>query len=232
MQTTSRVRKHPTLEQRGKVIEDYEQSHLTQKQFAAQRGIALSTLYAWRKKARGEPQGGSSQFVEAPNLFSVPAGPPCYRLRVPGGLIALDALPAEARQAFQALQAGQIRLLNFRLWGPKGEKFSPTQTLWLLEEASVTVQEIAQEAAAPPQIVPKSKLSDEFIIEALAQKYQQHVPVYRQCAALADNHGIELNRKTVTDAVLAAGELLRAVVRAQPSGLFLGIQPTGRRGGV
>jgi transposase len=243
-------------------------------------------------------------------------------------MIALDALPAEARQAFQALQAEnarlarinqlqaeQIRLLNLRLWGPKGEKFSAAQTWWLLEEASVTLQEMVQEAAtpaaptesplpkakptrgshpgreklpehlerrevlipchepdcrcaqcgaerpvigyetreelgcepatffvrvikrekrgshcqeeqgvataaAPPQIVPKSKLSNEFIIEALAQKYQQHVPVYRQCAALADNHGIELNRKTVTEAVLAAGELLRAVVRAQAAQLL------------
>ena len=51
-------------------------------------------------------------------------------------------------------------------------------------------------APAPAKIVPKSKLSDEFIIEALAKKYQQHQPVYRQCAVLADNHGIELSRAT------------------------------------
>jgi transposase len=70
-------------------------------------------------------------------------------------------------------------------------------------------------APAPAKIVPKSKLSDEFIIEVLAQKYQQHLPVYRQCAVLADNHHIELSRKTVTDSLLAAGELLRAPVRAQ-----------------
>jgi transposase len=70
--------------------------------------------------------------------------------------------------------------------------------------------------------VPKSKLSNEFIIEALAQKYQQHVPVYRQCAALAADHGLELNRKTVTDAILAAGELLGAVVRAQADQLRAG----------
>jgi len=70
-------------------------------------------------------------------------------------------------------------------------------------------------AAVPAQIVPKSKLSNEFIIEVLAQKYQQHVPVYRQCAVLADEHGIELSRKTLTDAILAAGSLLGSVVRAQ-----------------
>ena len=77
-------------------------------------------------------------------------------------------------------------------------------------------------APAPAKIVPKSKLSNELIIEALAQKYQQHTPVYRQCAVLADNHGIELSRKTVTDSLLAAGELLRAVVRAQARELISG----------
>jgi transposase len=77
-------------------------------------------------------------------------------------------------------------------------------------------------APAPARIVPKGKLSNAFIIEALVQKYQQHLPVYRQCAALADNHGIELSRKTVTDALLAAGELLRPVVRTQAAELLRG----------
>ena len=60
-------------------------------------------------------------------------------------MIALDTLPAEVREAFAALQAEnarlahinqhqaktlhlqdeKIRLLNFQLWGPKGEKLSP-----------------------------------------------------------------------------------------------------------
>ncbi len=77
-------------------------------------------------------------------------------------------------------------------------------------------------APAPAQIVPKSKLSDEFVIEALARKYQQHTPVYRQCAALAEDYGIELSRKTVTDAILAAGSLLRPVVGAQRLELLAG----------
>jgi hypothetical protein len=77
-------------------------------------------------------------------------------------------------------------------------------------------------APVPAQIVPKSKLSNEFIIEALAQNYQQHVPVYRQCAMLAENHGVELSRKTLTDAILAAGGLLQAVVKAQAKELLDG----------
>jgi transposase len=70
--------------------------------------------------------------------------------------------------------------------------------------------------------VPKGKLADEFIIEILIQKYQQHTPVYRQNAALTDNHGLDLDRKTLTDAMLAAGELLRPVVGAQAAELLRG----------
>jgi transposase len=77
-------------------------------------------------------------------------------------------------------------------------------------------------AAAPAQIVPKSKLSNEFVIEVLAQKYQQHLPVYRQCATLAEDHDIELSRKTLTDAILAAGTLLVPVIRAQKQELLAG----------
>jgi len=249
-------------------------------------------------------------------------------------MISLDSLPTLARQAFQDLQAEnarqakviedkdkllqlqdeKIRLLNLRLWGPKGEKLSPAQTPLLLDEASVTAAEVQQEAdrpvaekenplptakaprpnhpgrhelpqhlerreqiipchpqdcrcdqcgaerpvigyetreelvcepatfyvrvvkrekrgshcldeqgvataPAPAQIVPKSKLANELIIELVAQKYQQHNPVYRQCATLSDNHGIDLSRKTATDGILAAGELLRAVVREQAAEL-------------
>ncbi len=252
-------------------------------------------------------------------------------------MILPDSLSADARKAFQGLQAEnarlgkvirdqdkllqiqdeKIRLLNLRLWGPKGEKLSPAQTALLFQEASVTAAEVQQEAQrpepekenplpkakaprpnhpgreklpeklerreviipchpqdchcekcgaerpiigydtseelvcqpatfyvrvtkrekrgshcleeqgvatapAPAKIVPKSKLSNEFIIEALAQKYQQHLPVYRQCAVLADNQGIELSRKTVTDSILASGQLLRAVVRAQAVELVRG----------
>ena len=70
-------------------------------------------------------------------------------------------------------------------------------------------------APAPAQIVPKGKLSDAFIIEVLTKKYQQHVPVFRQCASLLEDHGIELSRQTLTESILAAGDLLGSVVRAQ-----------------
>ena len=215
------------------------------------------------------------------------------------------------------LKDEQIRLLNFRIFGPKAEKLSSAQIPLLLDEASLTTGEVEREAAlpaaqkenplakakrrrpnhpgrerlpehlerreeiipchpqdctcakcgaerpvigyetreelacepakfwvrvikrekrgshcedeqgvatapAPAQIVPKGKLSTEFIIEALARKYQQHTPIYRQCAVLAEDCGIELSRKTLTDAILAAGELLRPVVGAQRLELLAG----------
>ncbi|MHB8523753.1 MAG: IS66 family transposase [Limisphaerales bacterium] len=245
-------------------------------------------------------------------------------------MIALDSLPNPARQAFASLQAEnarlaaiiklkdeQIRLLNFRLFGPKSEKLSPAQIPLLLQEISLMAGEVEQEAErpaaqkqgllprlhqprpnhpgrdklpehlerreeiipchpadcrcaqcgaerpvigyetreelacepaqfwvrvikrekrgshcqeeqgvatapAPAQIVPKGKLANEFIIEVLVRKYQLHLPVYRQCAALVEDHGIELSRKTLTDAILAAGSLLGAVVGAQRLELLAG----------
>lgn len=215
------------------------------------------------------------------------------------------------------LKDEQIRLLNFRIFGPKSEKLSSAQIPLLLEEVSLMAGEVDQEAErpqaekdnplprakqprpnhpgrqrlpeslerreqiipccpadcrcakcgaerpvigyetreelacepakfwvrvikrekrgshceeeqgvatapAPAQIVPKSKLSDEFIIEVLARKYHEHLPVYRQCAVLAQEYGIELSRKTLTDAILAAGSLLMPVVKAMQVELLAG----------
>ena len=252
-------------------------------------------------------------------------------------MIPLDTLPAAVREAFiglesenarlrheqarlQAvvqLQAEQIRLFNFKLFGPKSEQLSPDQMQLLQTEISLSQGEVEQEAQRPPaekaaprpkakiprprhpgreplpahlerrevvlpchpedcqcavcgaerpvigydireelacepakffvqvikrekrgshclpeqgvatapvpaQIIPKSKLANAFIIELVVQKYQQHQPIYRQQADLADNHHIELSRKTLTDAVLAAGSLLQAVVDAQRRELLAG----------
>jgi transposase len=231
----------------------------------------------------------------------------------------LADLQAENRRLHRIIQLKdeQIRLLNIRCFGPKGEKLSLAQVQLLFQEVSVTLGEVAREAELPPaqkqdplpqakqpranhpgreplsehlerreeiitccpqdcacpkcgaqrpvigyetreelacepakfwvrvlkrekrgshceeeqgvatapapaQIVPKGKLSNEFIIEVLVRKYQLHLPVYRQCAALAEDHGIELSRKTLTDAILAAGSLLGAVVGAQRLELLAG----------
>ena len=228
-------------------------------------------------------------------------------------------LEAENRRLLRLIELKdeQLRLATLRRFGPKGEKLSGLQAVLLLEEPSVTAQEVDQEAElpqpqkdqpvprakhprpnhpgrerlpehlerreeiipccpedcicdkcgaerpvigyevreelacepakfwvrvikrekrgshcqeeqgvatapAPEQIVPKGKLSNDFIIEVLVRKYQLHLPVYRQCAALAEDFGIELSRKTLTEAILSAGGLLQALVRAQRVELLAG----------
>ena len=91
-------------------------------------------------------------------------------------------------------------------------------TLWEKRGSHCQEEQGVATAPAPAKIVPKSKLSDEFIIEALARKYQQHTPVYRQCAGLADNHGIDLSRAPLTAGIPAADELLTAVTRTRKPG--------------
>jgi DNA-binding XRE family transcriptional regulator len=86
MEDATHGHKRLTLEERRKVLEGYEQSDLTQKEFAAQAGIALSTLHAWRRKMPDPRQPRAARFVEAPNLFAGPAADFCYRLRAPGGV--------------------------------------------------------------------------------------------------------------------------------------------------
>lgn len=252
-------------------------------------------------------------------LHSDPASTETQKSPVTISQEAFEALQAEnARlQHLLRMRDEQIRLLNFRLFGPKSEKLSSAQIPLLLEEVSLTAGEVETEAErpqaekqdplprskkprsnhpgrnilpehlerreeiikccdedcrcakcgaerpvigyetreelafkpaefwvrvvkrekrgshcedeqgvvtapVPEQIVPKSKLSNEFIIEVLAQKYQQHLPVYRQCAILAENYRIEISRKTLTDAILAAGSLLVPVVKAQAAELTSG----------
>jgi len=239
---------------------------------------------------------------------------------------ALQAAELENRRLQQALadkdrllqlRDEQIRLLNFRLFGPKGEKLSPQQIQLLFQEVSVMSGEVEQEAdrpeaqkpvrltqdaksrtshpgreplpehlerreeilpccpedcrcakcgaqrpligyetreelayepakfwvrvikrekrgahcleeqgvataPAPAQIVPKGKLSNQFIVEVLVRKFQLHLPVYRQCAALLEDFGIDLSRKTMNDAILAAGDLLRPLVGAMRLELLSG----------
>ena len=77
-------------------------------------------------------------------------------------------------------------------------------------------------APAPAQIVPKSKLSNELVIEVVLQKFQQHVPVYRQLATWATDWQLPLSRRTVNAALLEVGALLVPVVRAQAVELLAG----------
>ena len=108
MQTSSHVRAHLTSTQRAKILRAYERSQLTQKQFAAQVGIGVSTLYAWLRKAAVNQGGGGSGFLPVPNLLSASPAPPTYRIQWPGGLsleVRAGFADQELAVLLQALQA-------------------------------------------------------------------------------------------------------------------------------
>jgi len=85
MQNSSHLRRHATPAEREKILRSYERSQMTQREFAAQAGIGVSTLAAWLRKAQDNKSGRPS-FVAVPNLLaSVPAAP-AYRVQWPGGL--------------------------------------------------------------------------------------------------------------------------------------------------
>lgn len=86
MQNSSRVRKHLTPAQRERVLRSYRRSQLTQREFAAQAGIGVSTLLAWLRKESAGAGSGRSTFMAVPNLLSGAPAPPAYRLQWPGGL--------------------------------------------------------------------------------------------------------------------------------------------------
>jgi transposase len=64
-------------------------------------------------------------------------------------------------------------------------------------------------APAPSKILPKSKLSDEVILDTVVRKYQWHQPIYRQAAMLEREAGVKVDRHTLDDGVMWVGQLLQ-----------------------
>jgi transposase len=67
-------------------------------------------------------------------------------------------------------------------------------------------------ASPPPQIVERGKLADTLIVEAVCDKYIEHLPVERQCARFS-RAGVEIAPQTLGRSVSAALDLLAPVAR-------------------
>lgn len=74
---------------------------MTQKEFAAQAGIGVSTLLAWLRKVEHK-KGRGAGFVAVPNLLAALPAPAVYRLQWPGGLT-LEVRPGFAPEELAAL---------------------------------------------------------------------------------------------------------------------------------
>src|SRR5580658_4647280 len=105
MQNSTFVRRHRTSTQRQSILQDYRRSRTTQREFAAQAGVSVSTLQAWLRKASARaarPCANDSVFVAVPNLLPAPPEAPAYRLQWPGGL------SLEVRSGFSSPELGAL----------------------------------------------------------------------------------------------------------------------------
>ena len=102
MRTSLSVREHLTPVQRQKVLEAWQSSPLTDKEFAAQAGVGVSTLHAWRRRSAARPPGRPATFVAVPNLLAAVPVAPVFRLHWPGGL------SLEVRSGFAAAELAAV----------------------------------------------------------------------------------------------------------------------------
>jgi transposase len=67
-------------------------------------------------------------------------------------------------------------------------------------------------ASPPPQIVERGKLADSLLVEAVCDKFIEHLPIERQCARFA-RAGLDVAPQTLGRGVSAALDLLAPVAR-------------------
>ena len=84
------------------------------------------------------------------------------------------------------------------------------------------IQQGVSTAAAPVRIAPKSIFSDEMIIDFLVGKYCNSMPIYRQCASLKRDTGIDIARTSINNGVLRVGELLIPIIGVMKRDLIAG----------
>ena len=85
MENESTIRRRRTPAERAQILDQYHQSGLTQKVFAAQAGISCSALNSWLRRALTHSDGNQPQFIPIPNLLSAGRGSAAYRLQWPDG---------------------------------------------------------------------------------------------------------------------------------------------------
>jgi len=81
MENELSLRRRRTPAERAQILDQYHQSGLPQKVFAAQAGISCAALSSWLRRARSDSAGGQPQFVPVPNLLAAGRGSATYRLQ-------------------------------------------------------------------------------------------------------------------------------------------------------
>jgi len=83
---TRSARQHFTPAQRAQIVQDYHRAQLSQKEFAAQARIGVTTLQSWLRKAPSTTQTPCAKFLPVPNLLTTAPARSTYRLHLNGGM--------------------------------------------------------------------------------------------------------------------------------------------------
>ena len=108
MRIKSSPRKQRSASEQGRILAAWEHCELTDKAFATQQGVAVSTLYAWQRRQRAQAAAAQADLVEIPNLLATGAPSAPYRLHLPGGRmleITRHFEPSEVRLLAQLLHS-------------------------------------------------------------------------------------------------------------------------------
>lgn len=81
------------------------------------------------------------------------------------------------------------------------------------ERVACPHDDVIVSAKAPPQLVPRGKLGDTLIVEALSDKYVAYQPIERQCRRYA-HAGVDIASQTLGRSVACAIDLLSPIARA------------------
>ena len=85
--------KHKSSIEKAQILTKHKRSGLSLQQFAAQQGIAFSTLQRWARKAdMAAADKSHAKLVEVPNLFAPATAGAVYRLGFPRGVV-LEVAP-------------------------------------------------------------------------------------------------------------------------------------------
>jgi transposase-like protein len=105
VQTSFQRRSRSTKAERRQLLQEYRRSGLTQREFAAEAGLGLSTLHAWlrREQMAGKEEG--VQFVSLPGPaagIAAEKAPAAYRIELPNRFV-LEIPPGFRREEVAGL---------------------------------------------------------------------------------------------------------------------------------
>jgi len=87
MQSRLRVGPRKSSRERSRILAARAQSGLCDREFAAEQGIAVSTLYRWQRQLSAGRRTDRGGLIEIPNVLGRLPADPTYRLHFPRGLV-------------------------------------------------------------------------------------------------------------------------------------------------